>query len=353
LGITLDWNDAGNLFGVPGQYGYSIERSLNGVTNWNSIGTNGVSTFIDVGVNIGTTYYYRVRAFNPLAFGPYSNVANAVVSGALPADPTNLTAVAVSTSEIDIDWDDTDTSVTFTTVERSLDNVTFSVVTTVSGSITAYNDTGLSSGTLYYYRVRATNPFGVSNYSNVASATTSSSPVPNPVTMLIATAVSQSQINLAWVNNGGATSNKVQRSLDGVTNWTLIFTAGGSVAFYQDIGLAQATTYYYRVIASNASGDANPSNVASATTQGTSPLNVPVIRPRLIWNTPTRLSLLQTWWAANSFIPVDPPGPTAYQRLAIAYQATTGATQAGHLAKMITLLFSEDINANPGGLGYF
>jgi PKD repeat protein len=44
----------------------------------------------------------------------------------------------------------------------------------VGANVTTYSDTGLSAGTMYSYRVRATNANGSSAYSNVASATTPS-----------------------------------------------------------------------------------------------------------------------------------------------------------------------------------
>ncbi len=90
-----------------------------------------------------------------------------------------------------------------------------------------------------------------------------------PPTGLAATAISTTQISLTWNASSGAASYKVQRSPDGVTGWTQIATPGGTS--YTDSGLAPATTYYYRVLATNTLGDSAPSNVASATTQASLP----------------------------------------------------------------------------------
>ena len=43
---------------------------------------------------------------------------------------------------------------------------------TVGANVTTYNDTGLSTSTTYYYRVRATNAMGDSANTSTASATT-------------------------------------------------------------------------------------------------------------------------------------------------------------------------------------
>ena len=88
--------------------------------------------------------------------------------------------------------------------------------------------------------------------------------LPAAPSSLAATAVSTSQINLSWTNNAtNQTGFKIDRSTDGVNFTTIATTTGTS---YSDAGLAGATTYTYRVRATNAAGDSANSNVASATT---------------------------------------------------------------------------------------
>jgi hypothetical protein len=88
--------------------------------------------------------------------------------------------------------------------------------------------------------------------------------VPSPPTNPTAAAVGPSQINVSWIASSGAASYKVERSLDGTTNWALIATPISTA--YSDTGLTAGTTYYYRVRASNGIGDSPPSSVTSATT---------------------------------------------------------------------------------------
>lgn len=70
--VTLTWRDA------AGETSYLIERSLNGTT-WTQIGTAGanVTSFTDAAVTKGTTYQYRVRAYNS-STGLYSSYSNTV-----------------------------------------------------------------------------------------------------------------------------------------------------------------------------------------------------------------------------------------------------------------------------------
>src|SRR5207244_11734088 len=87
---------------------------------------------------------------------------------------------------------------------------------------------------------------------------------PAPPTGLSASAVNASQIGLSWTASSNATSYKIQRSPDGSTGWTQVGTS--TTTSFTDSGLSPATTYFYRVIASNNAGDSAPSASASATT---------------------------------------------------------------------------------------
>ena len=87
----------------------------------------------------------------------------------VPPDPTNLGATA-TVSTIDLAWDDNAANETGFEIERSLDDVTYLPLTTVGIDATAYTDTVVVPGTLYYYRVRAITSVTQSGYSNVDSA---------------------------------------------------------------------------------------------------------------------------------------------------------------------------------------
>lgn len=98
--------------------------------------------------------------------------------------------------------------------------------------------------------------------------------VPLAPSDLSATAQSSTVIKASWSDSAtNETSYTVQRSPDGVSNWTALLPLGADVTFYQDFGLSPATKYYYRVYCSNASGDSAFSDVADATTMDPPPPN--------------------------------------------------------------------------------
>ncbi len=102
------------------------------------------------------------------------------VPGAQPPDaPTNLAASAVSDSQIDLTWTDNSADEDSFRLERSPDgSMGWTEIASVAANVESYNDSGLSCGDTYYYRVRAhrSDDGQYSNYSNTAHDTTSACP---------------------------------------------------------------------------------------------------------------------------------------------------------------------------------
>lgn len=95
---------------------------------------------------------------------------------AVPAAPSNLSAQLTgsqSKPQISLKWTDNASDETNFVVERSTDNANWSVLTSaLPANTTSSTDKTLARRTAYYYRIKAINQQGSSDYSNVASATT-------------------------------------------------------------------------------------------------------------------------------------------------------------------------------------
>lgn len=211
---------------------------------------------------------------------PLLDISNAVVFNPLlvpttvetpPAAPADLSASATSSSQINLTWTDSDTLELGFKIERcvGLDCTDFAQIATLSSNVTSYASTGLAPETSYSFRVLAYNAAGDSDYSNIASAVTPTGPaLPAAPTNLTAAAISRSQINLAWSDNATNEDGFYIESCKGstCTNFARIATVGPDVTTFANTGLSKNTTYRYRVIAFNAGGVSEYSNIAAATT---------------------------------------------------------------------------------------
>ncbi len=284
VAVTITWTDAST--DETGFYVYrNTTNTTTGATLLSTLGA-GVQTYTDNATNnpsappaIGTVYYYWVSAYNGVGESSKTaasqNATGGVTTLNVPAAPTSLTATATSTTQIDLAWTDNATNETGYTVERRspAGSGSYSTVTTLSAGATSFSNTGLTESTQYEYRVYATNAAGNSANSNAASKFT----IPATPTGLTATAVSSSQINLAWTDvSTGNTGQRIERrSPSGSGSYSTLTTVSATATTYSDTGLTASTSYEYRIVATNADYDSSPSTAANATTQsGTSTYSV-------------------------------------------------------------------------------
>jgi zinc-dependent metalloproteinase lipoprotein len=88
--IKLDWTDNSN-----NEQGFKIERSTSETSGFAVVGTSVAATFTDNAIDLGTTYYYRVRAYKNLSFSAYSNVSNNNISRLTAIDDELSKALSV------------------------------------------------------------------------------------------------------------------------------------------------------------------------------------------------------------------------------------------------------------------
>jgi len=167
--INLTWTD-----NSTNETAYLVEQSTDGI-NFTQVASlpAGATTYSATGLQPSTTYTFRVRATNSAGNSAYSNNATATTQAlvTIPAAPTNL-IVTPSTTTVSLTWVDNSSNETGFLIERKLGAGNYSQIATVAANTTTFTDTGLSSGTSYTYRVRATNSVGNSAYSNEAAVTT-------------------------------------------------------------------------------------------------------------------------------------------------------------------------------------
>jgi hypothetical protein len=146
--------------------------------------------------------------------------------------------------------------------------------------------------------------------------------------VLTATTSSASAIALSWTapdNNGASiTGYTLQRSTSSTTGFTTIYT--GTARTFSSTGLTRATTYYYRVLATNSVGSSSYSTVRSATTLALAPN-----APTNFIATPNVTTVALSWIA-----PTDNGGSAI-----TGYTVKRGTTTLGHTGTGTTFTDTE------------
>jgi len=260
--ITVSWTD-----NASNETGFKVARSINGVdfTIIYTGTTADESSYLDSTATDGLEYFYSVTAYN--TNGSSATAYSPNTTPTLPA-PSNLSATVVSGTQINLTWTDNSSLEDNMKVERSTDGNNYSPLVTLGANSSSYSNTGLTSGTTYYYRVYADNASLTSDYSNTASATTSAAPSILAPTNLTATASSSSRITVRWTENAINEENYIaEMSYDGINFQNIALLPANTIGF-EYAGLDPSTTYYFRVYATDNVNDSDSdySNIGSATT---------------------------------------------------------------------------------------
>ena len=292
---------------------YVVQRSANGSSGWTTV-TDGVSSATTVtvtGLTNGNTYYFRVAAKNAIGTGANSAVSAVVTPGTtVPGAPTGLTRTS-GRGSVALSWtapaDNGGRAITDYVVQYSTSR-TGGWTTFADGVSTATTATvtGLTNGTVYYFRVAATNSNGTGPYSTISTGVRPTAVVPGAPTAVSGTARNRS-VALTWTapgDNGGSaiTDYMVQYSTSNTGPWTS-FVDGVSTATIATVtGLTNGTLYYFRVAAKNAIGTGPYSTVSA----GVRPAIAPPGPPTNVDAVMTVDGTIRTSWIA----PIDNGGAT-------------------------------------------
>ncbi len=294
--VDLSWEDHSD-----DETGFEIERAIKGEEFRILHKTDAdVESFSDKKVVPGMVYAYRVRAVNDMLKSLYSNVVYAEINGnpaSMPTAPENLQASDVTATSLILTWVDTSDNETAFEIERSL-HEDFAEADTLVTDVneTRYEESTLAPETQYFYRVRAINEAGPSDYSQTLSVQTAALPVATPAAPsdLSAQTVSSNRIVLNWTDNSDNEEGfTLMWSLDGLTFEQLQTTERNVLTFAHE-GLLPQTTYFYKVFAFNSAGPSEESDMAEAQTPA-EPLSPPNAPKELVHSELTSNSVRMAW----------------------------------------------------------
>lgn len=165
--IDLTWLDDSTI-----ESGYKVEYRNDPAASFSSLATLGAGStaYQDNAAQVieGSYQAYRVRAFNGIGESAPTAEVSLIVPPLAPAD----LQAASQDSAPRLSWSDRSSHETGYRVERAVSNGGFQQIADLPANSVQFNDSNLTPGTQYHYRVRAhSTRSGFSEYSNTLSLT--------------------------------------------------------------------------------------------------------------------------------------------------------------------------------------
>ena len=291
--VTVTWTASA----APGASYYSVFQSTSASGPYANVGTvtetGAADSFTQTGLTNGAAYYYYVVAENNGSASPNSQTVSAVVS--LPA-PTGLTATPGSGS-VTLNWTASAApgASYYEVFGATALNGAYADLGPVYG--TTFVQTGLASGTTYYYYVIPANNGGAGIPSAIVSSAISQA------TPVLTATPGNGSVSLSWDAVSGASYYNLYESTDGV-NFTYFDYAYGTN--YTRSGRTNGQTYYYYFVpVINGNGGTQSATVSAL-------ISLPP--PTNLTATPGNGSITLNWTASGT------PGASYYYL----YESTDG-----------------------------
>jgi len=238
---TLKWK------AVSGAAKYEIYRSYSRDGSYSKYSTQTSTAYTNSSyLTSGTTYYYKVRALDANGnAGPYSAAVS--VTCRLKLTAPSVTGGKDSQGRPTLKWNAVSGAAKYEVYRSTSRSGTYTKYSTQTS--TAYtNSSYLTSGTTYYYKVRALGSDGsYGPYSSVVSVTyrATSSAIPAEVTMGKATAQG-SYITVTWDKAANAASYRVYRRVNNSSDWNVVASSVSGTS-YTDWNVEPGVRYTYTV----------------------------------------------------------------------------------------------------------
>ena len=291
---TLKWK------AVTGAAKYEIYRSYSRDGSYSKYSTQTSTAYTNSSyLTSGTTYYYKVRALDANGnAGPYSAAVS--VTCRLKLSAPSVTGGKDSQGRPTLKWNAVSGAAKYEVYRSASRSGTYTKYSTQTS--TSYtNSSYLTSGTTYYYKVRALGSDGsYGPYSSVASVTyrATSSAVPAEVTMGKATAQGN-YITVTWDKAANAASYRVYRRVNNSSDWNVVASSVSGTS-YTDWNVEPGVRYTYTVRGVAADGQTlsktynktgvtvfatiNSNNVASDSLLLKPSVNIPSNLTRMNWD---------------------------------------------------------------------
>ena len=244
---------------------YKVYRSLNsGAFAYRATVSAPTLSYNDSGLAAGS-YRYKVSAVKGSTEGAQSAATTTItLTPSPPAAPTGVTASNTSATQIKVSWKAVATATAYK-VYRSVNSGAFAHRATVSAPTLSYNDSGLAAGS-YRYKVSAVAGSTEGPQSAATTTITLTTPLPAPGNFK-ATTYNYQSVEVSWDAVQNAATYRIYYATVASSNIADYLHLDYAGTDCRVIGLDAGKTYYFRVAAVDAGGQAGtPTGFLAATT---------------------------------------------------------------------------------------
>ncbi|GFP75534.1 leucine-rich repeat protein [Clostridium fungisolvens] len=229
---------------VTGAAGYELYRSASSTGTYSLVTTTTATSYNNTGLATGTTYYYKVRAYCLVESAKvYSDFTSVVNAKPILAMPSSFKSAPISFNSVLSSWGAVTGAAGYELYRSTSSTGTYSLVTTTAA--TSYNNTGLATGTTYYYKVRAYCLVGGAKVYGDFTSVLSAKPVLSVAGNFAAIRVNSKSIKLSWNDVAGASGYEVYSSTSSTGAYTLVKSTPS--LNFTNTGLKTGYTYYYKM----------------------------------------------------------------------------------------------------------
>jgi len=266
--IALSWSDNCNF-----EDGYELWRKTGSGSYEiiDSMSVNGTA-YADSGLTYGENYSYKVRAFTSLNLSDYSNMESIEM---VILSPSDLTLTALNDQVMQLSWLDNCLFEAGQELWRQVGTGSFAFLDSLNTDVTAYNDSSLTYGESYSYKLRSFSYPNVSAFSDSVSGVTVF-PAPSN---LSADVLNDHQVELTWNDNCGFEDGYEIQQMEGAGEWEIIDSVQANGSTHTISGLTYGVSYEFKV---KAFTDINSSDFSDSVTGST------------VFPAPSNLSILQS-----------------------------------------------------------
>ena len=244
-GVQLDWKASASADG----YEIYVAESEDGP--WTLVKDLGDGTAVRYKdkagydkTKTGKVYYYRMRSYTQVLgnkhFGSYSSKVKVQIQ--MPK--TTVTAAVTGQSKIKLTWTDNGAD-KFLIYRSTKADSGFTLVKTVDSPTVVWENTGLTMGTKYYYKIRGSKTVGSSTMYGPYSAVVNATPT-LAAPSIIQLSADGGSVWVKWSAVSGAKQYQVYCRAD-AQEWKLAGTVDASKTAFRVNNLTPKTKYHFRV----------------------------------------------------------------------------------------------------------